>query len=328
MAIFPTTRLRRNKKNQWIRDLVCETSLEVTSLIWPIFIIEGNNIKEPILTMPGVYRFSIDLAVKAAIEAKNLGIPAIALFPSVNKNLKSDDAKEAFNKDNLICRAVKAIKDKVEIGIICDVALDPYTTHGHDGIVINNYVANDETIEVLIKQALVQADAGCDIIAPSDMMDGRVYAIREALDSENFINVSIMSYAAKYASKFYGPFRDAVGSRNNLSGADKRTYQLDPRNIKDAMIKIEQDVNEGADMIIIKPGMPYLDVLKEAANNFSVPFFAYQVSGEYSMMKFAADNGCFDFIDVLQESLLSFKRAGARGILTYGALDIAKILNN
>lgn len=321
-------RFRRNKKSAWVRDLLAENSLNIKDLILPIFIMEGNNQQVEIPTMPCIYRYSIDRAISYIKEAKSLGIKAIAIFPSIEREKKSFCGREAFNPDNLICKAIKEIKNQVDIGIICDAALDPYTIDGHDGITIGNEVANDETVELLVKQALVQAKAGCDIIAPSDMMDGKVAAIRKALDQANYQNVAIMSYAAKYASKLYGPFRDAVASRTSAHEIDKKTYQLDFRNRNDALLKIKQDIIEGADMIIVKPGMMYLDILRDAANNVLNPIFAYQVSGEYAMIKFASINGCFNYDQVLIESLISFKRAGATGILTYAALDAAKIIEN
>lgn len=306
--------------------MIAENNLKVSDLIWPIFIKEGKNIKEPISTMDCVYRYSIDQAVIAIREARDLGISAIAIFPSIDSNLKTEDAKESFNPDNLVARAIKEIKDKVDnIGIICDVALDPYTSHGHDGLLIDNYVHNDKTLEVLVKQALMQAQAGCDIIAPSDMMDGRILAIREALEDASLVKTGILSYSAKYASKFYGPFRDAVGSRSSKNECDKKHYQMDFRNSKEAMRQIEQDIMQGADIVMVKPGMPYLDVIKAASDNFDIPIFAYQVSGEYAMLKYASAHNCFNYNDVLYESLIAFKRAGASAIFTYGAIEMAKI---
>ncbi len=325
--IHSIARLRRNKQSAWVRDLVAQNCLNTSDLILPIFITEGKHQKIAIPTMPGIYRYSIDQAIDYIKEALSFGIKAIAIFPSIERGKKSSCAREAFNPDNLVCRAIKEIKSNIDIGIICDVALDPYTLDGHDGVVINGEVANDETVELLVKQALVQAHAGCDIIAPSDMMDGRVAAIRTVLDRENFQNIAIMSYAAKYASKLYGPFRDAVSSRSTTHEISKQTYQLDYRNRNDALLKIKQDIAEGADMIIIKPGMLYLDILRDAANNCLAPLFAYQVSGEYAMLKFASLNGCFNYEEILIESLISFKRAGATGILTYAALDVAKIIS-
>jgi porphobilinogen synthase len=322
---YPNTRLRRNRRAQWLRDLVAQTTLSANDLILPLFVIEGKNQQEKINNLPGVSRFSIDLIVKKVKEARALGINAVMLFPVVDQKLKTANGKEALNENNLICRTVKALKDAVpEIGVICDVALDPYTTHGHDGLIDENgYVLNDETIDVLCEQALIQAMAGCDIIAPSDMMDGRVTAIRGALDFGNFSHLAIMSYAAKYASNFYGPFRDAVGSAKNLK-SDKKTYQMDFRNSSEAMREINLDVVEGADMIIIKPAMTYLDIIKEASQNFKLPIIGYQVSGEYAMLKHAAAAGAFDFDSAMKESLIAVKRAGASAIITYGAIEMAK----
>ena len=323
---FPSIRLRRTRQTQWSRRMVQETSLSTADLIWPVFIIEGKNRKEKVQSMPGVERFSIDLAVEAAKHAKKLGIPALAVFPNTPQELRSDDGKEALNPDNLICRTVKSIKDAVpDIGIICDVALDPYTTHGHDGILKNDIIDNDLTNETLIMQALNQVKAGCDIIAPSDMMDGRIGAIRNALELENYKNTLLMSYTAKYASAYYGPFRDAVGANSNLKG-DKKTYQMDPANIEEALREVEQDIHEGADMLIVKPGMPYLDVLAKIKTTFQMPTYAYQVSGEYAMLMAAAKNGWLDKEKTMMESILSFKRAGADGILTYFSPIIAEKL--
>ncbi len=323
---YPNTRLRRNRKAPWVRNLTAETSLSPSDLILPLFVIEGKNKAEKITHLPDVSRLSIDLIVKKAKEAKSLGIPALMLFPVIDQKLKTANGKEALNKNNLICRAVKEIKNAVpEIGVICDVALDPYTTHGHDGLIDkNNYVLNDQTIEVLCKQALVQAEAGCDALAPSDMMDGRIGVIRKTLDAAGFVDVSLISYAAKYASNFYGPFRHAVGSVSNLKNMDKKTYQMDFRNSAEAMREIAMDVSEGADMIIVKPGMPYLDIVKEASQNFKLPIISYQVSGEYAMLKHAAKAGAFNFDEVFYESLIAFKRAGASAIISYGALTILK----
>jgi len=307
--------------------MVSEHRVTVNDLIWPVFIQEGSNLRTPIASMPGVERLSVDLLVLAAKEARDLGIPAIALFPATPTNLKTQDGEEALNPENLVCRTIRAIKAAVpEIGIICDVALDPYTTHGQDGLVRDGIVINDETVEVLCKQSIVQARAGCDIIAPSDMMDGRVGAIRKALDSAGFSHVAILSYAAKYASAFYGPFRDAVGSANNLGKSDKKTYQMDPSNSSEAIREVALDIAEGADMVMVKPGMPYLDVVARVKDTFKVPTFAYQVSGEYAMLCAAAANGWLDREKVILESLLSFKRAGADGILTYFAIEAAKLL--
>ena len=323
---YPRVRLRRNRVDAWTRRLVAEHKLTVDDLIWPVFVREGKAAREPVASMPGVDRLSVDLLVEAVGEAKELGIPAIAIFPQIDPRLKSEDGDEAVNPDNLICRAVRAVKQaEPEIGVICDVALDPYTSHGHDGLLRGGYVANDETIEVLCRQAIVQAKAGCDVIAPSDMMDGRVGAIRQALDENGFEHVRIMSYAAKYASAFYGPFRDAIGSSKALQG-DKRTYQMDPANSDEALREVALDLAEGADMVMVKPGMPYLDVVRRVKDSFNVPTFVYQVSGEYAMLKAAARNGWLENDRVVLETLLGFKRAGADGILTYLALEAAKLL--
>ena len=325
--ISPIARPRRLRVSPWIRNMVSEHRVTANDLIWPVFIQEGNNLRTPIASMPGVERFSIDLLTLAVKEARDLGIPAIALFPATPANLKTQDGEEAFNPENLVCRTIRAIKSAVpDIGIICDVALDPYTSHGQDGLVRNGVVVNDETVEVLCKQSVVQARAGCDVIAPSDMMDGRVGAIRKALDNAGFSHVAILSYAAKYASAFYGPFRDAVGSANNLGKSDKKTYQMDPSNSSEALREVALDIAEGADMVMVKPGMPYLDVVARVKDAFKVPTFAYQVSGEYAMLCAAAANGWLDREKVILESLLSFKRAGADGVLTYFAVEAAKLL--
>jgi len=325
---FPRVRLRRNRKSAWIRDLTAQNIFLPSDLILPLFVIEGKNKEEKISHLPDVSRLSIDLIVKKAKEARKLGIPALMLFPALDQKLKSSNGKEAINSKNLMCRAIYEIKNAVpEIGVITDVALDPYTTHGHDGIVDENgYVENDATIEILCQQALVQAQAGCDIIAPSDMMDGRIGIIRDALDDQGFSDVALMSYAVKYASSFYGPFRHAVGSVNNLKKSDKKTYQMDFRNSQEALREVALDVAEGADMIIVKPGMPYLDVVSQVSQNFKLPVIAYQVSGEYAMLKFAAEKGAFDFDAVFYESLTSFKRAGASAVISYGAFEVAKKL--
>jgi porphobilinogen synthase len=326
MSQFPATRLRRLRRHDWTRRLVAESTLSAADFIWPLFIVDGDKKREPVPSMPGVDRLSVDLAVGAAEEAAKLGIPVIALFPYTDPSLRSEDGREATNANNLICRAVRAIKKAVpEIGVLCDVALDPYTSHGHDGILIDDYVANDESVEILVRQALVQAEAGCDIIAPSDMMDGRVGAIRAALESAGFRNTLIMAYAAKYASAFYGPFREAVGSSKTLKG-DKRTYQMDPANGDEALREVALDLAEGADMVMVKPGMPYLDLVHRVREKFGVPTFAYQVSGEYSMLLAAAERGWLERDRVILESLLGFKRAGASGILTYFARDAARLL--
>ncbi len=323
---FPATRLRRNRKASWSRRLISENTLQVSDLIWPMFVIDGENTRDPVASMPGVERYSIDLAVGKAKEASELGIPVVALFPNTKRELRTDDGREALNTDNLVCRAVRAIKAAVpDIGIMCDVALDPYTSHGHDGLMEGGEIVNDASVDVLVKQALLQADAGCDIIAPSDMMDGRVGAIRKALEAHGHSRVQIMAYSAKYASGFYGPFRDAVGSSGTLKG-DKLTYQMDPANTDEALREVALDLSEGADMVMVKPGMPYLDILARVKQTFGVPTFAYQVSGEYAMLMAAFERGWLDPAKVIPESLLAFKRAGADGILTYFAMDMAKRL--
>ncbi len=323
---FPAVRLRRNRRTAWSRRLVAENRVGAADLILPIIIIEGENRREPISTMPGVERLSIDLATEIAAQAAELGIPALALFPAIALELKSENGAEALKVDNLLGRAVTHIKRQVpQIGLIADVALDPYTTHGHDGLLVNGEIVNDATVEVLCKQALAEAEAGVDIVAPSDMMDGRVGAIREALDSRGYQNVQILSYAAKYASIFYGPFRDALSTRGLLKG-DKKTYQMDPANSDEALREIELDLIEGADMVMVKPGMPYLDIIHRVKTEFGVPTFAYHVSGEYAMLRFAAQAGAMEYEPALMESLLCFKRAGADAVLTYGALDAARVL--
>jgi porphobilinogen synthase len=320
--------MRRTRKSTWSRSMVRENNLSVSDLIWPMFIQDGDNKSTEIVSMPNIKRFSIDLAVENAAYAKDLGIPAIAVFPQTPEKLKSDQGAEGLNPENLICRAVRAIKSQVpEIGIICDVALDPYTTHGQDGLVIDGYVDNDQTIAKLIKQAQIQAEAGCDILAPSDMMDGRIAAIRKMLEENEMHNVQIMSYAAKYASAFYGPFRDAVGSSGNLK-SNKKTYQMDPANTDEALREVAIDIEEGADSIIIKPGMPYLDIIDRVTREFKIPTFAYQVSGEYSMIHAAAANGWLDLDNAMMESLIAFKRAGACGVWTYFAPTVAKLLRD
>jgi porphobilinogen synthase len=323
---FPAVRLRRNRMRAWSRRLVAENVLTSADLIWPLFVSEGNSTRAPVASMPGVDRISVDLAVAAAREAVALGIPAIALFPYTDPKLRSEDGREAFNENNLVCRATRAIrKAKVDLGILLDVALDPYTSHGHDGLMAEGEIVNDLTLQALVRQSLVQAEAGCDIIAPSDMMDGRVGAIRKALEAHGYANVQIMAYAAKYASAFYGPFRDAVGSSATLKG-DKRTYQMDPANSDEALREVALDIAEGADMVMVKPGMPYLDIVRRVKDSFGVPTFAYQVSGEYAMLTAAAQNGWLDGDKVMLESLLAFKRAGADGVLTYFAPRAAKLL--
>jgi porphobilinogen synthase len=325
---FPTTRLRRNRRTPWARELVRENTLTVSDLIWPVFVIAGQNAREHVASMPGVERLSVDLVVEAVEKAAKLGIPAVALFPNSEQTLRTTEGTEAFNPNNLVCQAVRAIKKHVpEIGLMCDVALDPYTSHGHDGLMKGDVIVNDETVAALVKQALVQAEAGCDIIAPSDMMDGRIGAIRQALDAQGFEHVQIMAYSAKYASGFYGPFREAVGSKGTLKG-DKRTYQMDPGNSDEALREVALDIAEGADMVMVKPGMPYLDIVRRVKETFRVPTFAYQVSGEYAMIMAACENGWLDPEKVIPESLLAFKRAGADGVLTYFALSVAQRLNS
>jgi len=322
--LFP--RMRRNRKSEWTRALVRENVLTVGDLIWPIFVCEGVNLRQPIASMPGVQRLSIDAAVDSAREALALGIPAIALFPYTDPTLRDETGSEAHNPDNLICRAVRAIRETTPgIGLITDVALDPYTSHGHDGLLSGEEILNDETVEALVKQALNQARAGADMIAPSDMMDGRVRAIRAALDAEGFQSVQILAYAAKYASAFYGPFRDAVGSSKTLVG-DKRTYQMDPANSNEALREVAQDIEEGADIVMVKPGLPYLDIIFRVKDAFGLPTFAYQVSGEYAMIEAAVANGWLDGDKAMMESLLAFKRAGADAVLTYYAPRAAKLL--
>jgi len=317
-------RPRRNRRTDWSRRLVRENEISTNDLIWPIFIIEGENQREPVASMPGVERLSIDLAVKAAEEAAQLGIPALALFPNTDKSLRNETGSEAFNSNNLVCRAVRALKANVpEIGVMTDVALDPYTSHGHDGLLRGEEIVNDETVAALVEQSLNQARAGCDIIAPSDMMDGRIGAIRSALDAEGFQHVQIMAYAAKYASAFYGPFRDAVGSGGFLKG-DKRTYQMDPANSDEALREVALDLEQGADMVMVKPGMPYLDICRRVKDEFGAPTFAYQVSGEYAMIMAAAQNGWIDADKAMVESMIAFKRAGCDGVLTYFAPKLAQ----
>jgi porphobilinogen synthase len=321
-----TSRPRRNRKAEWTRRLVRENVLTSDDLIWPLFLVDGSKARVAVASMPGVERLSIDEAVRDAERAAKLSIPCIALFPYTDPKLRDDTGSQAVHPDNLVCRAIRAIKKEVpEIGILCDVALDPYTSHGHDGLLRDGAIINDETVEVLVRQALVEADAGCDIVAPSDMMDGRVGAIRAALDQADFVDVSIMAYAAKYASAFYGPFRDAVGSSVTLAG-DKRTYQMDPSNTDEALREVELDVLEGADMVMVKPGMPYLDIVRRVKETFGVPTFAYQVSGEYSMIMAAAQNGWLDGEKAMMESLIAFKRAGACGVLSYFAPRVAEVI--
>ena len=323
---FPATRMRRNRKVDWSRRLVAENALSVNDLLWPIFLVDGEKKREPIPTMPGVNRLSVDEAVRAAEEAAELGIPVIALFPYTAAEQRDPEGSLAHDADNLVCRATRAIKQAVpNIGVLCDVALDPYTSHGHDGLLDGETILNDETGEALVKQALVQVEAGCDIIAPSDMMDGRVAAIRAGLEAAGHTNTQIMSYAAKYASAFYGPFRDAIGSSGALKG-DKRTYQMDPANGDEALREVALDISEGADMVMVKPGLPYLDIVRRVKDTFGMPTFAYQVSGEYSMIAGAIERGWFDRDRVILESLTAFKRAGADGVLTYFAPEAARLL--
>ncbi len=326
---YPATRMRRLRRWGWSRDLVQECSLAPSDLILPVFVCEGKANREPIPSMPGVERHSVDLLPKIAARAVELGIPAIAIFPATDPAKKSEDAAEAINPENLICRATRAVKKQLgdRIGVICDVALDPYTSHGQDGLVQEGYVVNDATLEVLCQQAVIQAEAGCDVIAPSDMMDGRIGAVRRALDEAGFDRVAILAYAAKYASAFYGPFRDAVGSASNLAGMSKATYQMNPANGDEALREVALDLAEGADAVMVKPGMPYLDIVRRVKEEFAAPTFAYQVSGEYAMLAAAADNGWLDRDKVILESLLAFKRAGADGVLTYFALEAAELLH-
>ena len=325
---FPSTRLRRNRMREFSRRLVAENNLGSSDLILPLFVCEGDNVEDPIQSMPGVNRYSIDKLLHRVEDAVRLSIPAIAIFPQIDTGLKNAQGSLAIDENNLVCRSIKSIKKEFsEIGIICDVALDPFTDHGHDGLLIDNKIDNDKTLEILEKQALVQVNAGCDIIAPSDMMDGRVGRIRKCLDNNNFQNTLILSYAAKYASGFYGPFRDAIGSGSNLGKNGKLTYQMDPSNSDEALREVAFDINEGADMVMVKPGMPYLDIISKIKSEFKVPTFAYQVSGEYSMIKESINKGWLNE-KVIKESLLSFKRAGANGILTYFALEIAEKLKN
>jgi porphobilinogen synthase len=323
---FPNTRMRRNRHDSWTRRLVAENKLSVDDLIWPIFLIEGTNATTEVASMPGVVRVTLDRVAAHVAPAAKLGIPAIALFPATPTGKKNAEGTEATNPNNLICSAARILKQEFpDVGLIGDVALDPYTDHGHDGVIRDGYVANDDTLQVLTRQALVQAQAGIDVIAPSDMMDGRVAAIREALDAESLIHTRIMSYAAKYASAFYGPFRDALGSGGALKG-DKKTYQMDPANTDEALREVELDLQEGADMVMVKPGMPYLDIIRRVRERFGVPTFAYQVSGEYAMIMAAVNNGWLDHDRVVIEMLTGFKRAGCNGVLTYFAPAAAKLL--
>ena len=326
-ASFPAIRMRRGRSAPWIRAMLAEHRLHPSDLILPMFVCAGEGCEEPIAALRGVSRWSVDRIAARAKEAASLGIPCVALFPNTPQNLRTDDAAEALNRDNLLCRAVRAIKDAVpEIGVLTDVALDPYTSHGHDGVVDDRgRVRNDETVAILRQQALVQAEAGADIVAPSDMMDGRVAAIRSALEQGGHVDVAIMSYAAKYASAFYGPFRDAVGSAGRLKG-DKRGYQMDPANTGEALREVALDIAEGADMVMVKPGLPYLDIVAAVKREFGIPTVAYQVSGEFAMIEAAAESGAADRDALILETLIAFKRAGATGVLTYHALDAARLI--
>ena len=323
---YPNLRLRRNRKSNWSRRLVSENTLSVNDLILPVFVVEGKNKKIPIKSMPGIFRYSIDKLNQVIGNAVSLKIPMVAIFPYINKSLKNARGTEALNKNNLVCRATNFIKKKYKdkIGVMCDVALDPYTSHGHDGLLKSGKIINDETIKILISQSLIQAEAGCDVIAPSDMMDGRIGLIRKALDKNNFQHVQLLSYAVKYASSFYGPFRDAVGSKNLLKG-DKKTYQMDYSNSDEAIREVTLDIKEGADMVMVKPGLPYLDIIKNIKNKFKIPVFAYQVSGEYSLIVNSINQGIVSD-KIILETLISFKRAGANAIITYFADKIAKSL--
>jgi porphobilinogen synthase len=328
MGHFPAVRMRRLRQADWTRRLVQENTLTPNDLIWSVVVSDTADPVEQVAAMPGVERLSIPALAKAAKDAQALGIPAIALFPHIDPAKKDDDGSEALNRDGLVPQAIKAVKDAApNLGVICDVALDPFTTHGHDGILEGEQIANDETIDRLVEQALIQAEAGCDIVAPSDMMDGRVGAIREALESEGHSDTLILSYAAKYASAFYGPYREAIGSATALKG-DKKTYQMNPGNAEEAIREVELDIAEGADMVMVKPGMPYLDIVRALADSFSVPIFAFQVSGEYAMIEAAAANGWLDGDRAMMESLMAFKRAGADGVITYFAPRAARALGS
>ncbi len=325
---YPALRLRRARSADWSRRLISETTLTCDDLIWAIVLKDGKALREPVDAMPGVCRLSPDEAVNAAVVARDLGIPALALFPYTDATARTSGGEEAFNPDNLMCRTARAIKEQVpEIGLMADVALDPYTDHGHDGLLADGVVLNDETVEILVKQAVVEAAAGFDIVAPSDMMDGRVGAIRQGLDKAGYQNVQIMAYAAKYASAFYGPYREAIGSAGVLQG-DKRTYQMDPANTDEALREVGLDLAEGADSVMVKPGLPYLDIVRRVKEEYGAPTFVFQVSGEYAMIKAASANGWFDGDRAMMESLMAFKRAGANGIITYFAADAAKVLRN
>jgi len=329
VGVFPQTRMRRNRRWDWSRRLVRENALTPDDLIWPVFVCEGKNRTEDVATMPGVVRYSVDRLAAAAGEAKSLGIPAVAIFPATPAEAKTPGAEEAWNPNNLVCQAVRTIKDAhPDMGVMCDVALDPFNSDGHDGIVRDGHVVNDETLDALCRQALVQVEAGCDVIAPSDMMDGRIGALRKALDQDGHDRVLLMSYAAKYSSGFYGPFRDAIESAGFLKGESKDTYQMDPANSDEALREVALDIEEGADMVMVKPGMPYLDIVYRVKERLGVPTFAYNVSGEYAMLRIAADNGALDYNRVVLESLMAFKRAGCNGVLTYFAVDAARLLHD
>jgi len=326
-AGFPTTRMRRNRRADWSRRLVAESRLGVDDLIWPVFVHSGDEPRIPVPSMPGVVRYSVAALVEAVGEAAELGIPMVAVFPYVEPGLKDAAGSNAVDPDNVVCRAVRAIKAAgPELGVMCDAALDPFTSHGHDGLLVDDTILNDETVEVLVRQSLVQAEAGCDVISPSDMMDGRIGAIRAGLDGAGFTDVQIMAYAAKYSSGFYGPFRDAVGSASTLGKGSKATYQMSPSNSDEALREVALDLAEGADMVMVKPGMPYLDIVRRVKDTFGVPTFAYQVSGEYAMLRAAAERGWLDGDRVMLEALLGFKRAGADGVLTYFAVEVARRL--
>jgi porphobilinogen synthase len=328
LGSFPSVRMRRMRRDDFSRRLMREHRLSVDDLIYPVFVLDGNKRREPVASMPGVERLSIDLLLPVAEECVKLGVPVLALFPVIDSSLKSHDGREAVNSEGLVPRAVQALKQRLpELGLLADVALDPYTTHGQDGVAdASGYVLNDETVEILCRQALTQAQAGVDIVAPSDMMDGRIGAIRDALESNGHIHTRIMAYAAKYASAFYGPFRDAVGSKSNLGKSNKANYQMDPANTDEALWEVGLDLQEGADMVMVKPGMPYLDIVRRVKEQFGAPTFVYQVSGEYSMLKAACDQGWLDERAVVMETLLGFKRAGADGVLSYFALQAARWL--
>ena len=325
---YPATRMRRNRRDDWNRPLVAENTLSAADFILPIFVAEGQGLRQPVASMPGVDRVSVDLLSEVVADVAELKIPAIVIFPEVDPASKTPDAREACNPDNLVCRAIRTVKaDYPDIGVICDAALDPFNSDGHDGLLVDGHILNDETVEILCRQSVVQAEAGCDVIAPSDMMDGRVAQIRSALDDTGHETVRIMSYAAKFASAFYGPFRDAIGTEAALKG-DKKTYQMDYANSDEALREVALDIDEGADMVMVKPGMPYLDIIQRVKDSFGVPTFAYQVSGEYAMLKGAVANGWLDNDRVVLESLTAFKRAGADGILTYMAVEAARLLKD